>query len=542
MSANAGCRGCLSLTLPVFAPGIAKRGPASVKEELQRFHRGATGRGTRSAAGLGEGQRGPGAAPGCSPAPRPSPRRAELRAPWGGQAAPEPGGEGRGSLFGERPAPGREGGRGRRGRSAAPAGRAAGEWSHSAELLADSLRPLAPSLPPFLPSFFPSFPLPALWRLAKPARSTKGADTSQGRARRRQPEPPRSAQVPRPCPRIRVSSPATPLLPFPPLLLSSSSPRSSLSLSPRPSRSAAAGAAPRRRCRAGRCSAGPGREWLGISRQGNGVWGWQPVYACVRRGGGRHGGRGVPEEGLWGEEGIRRDAGKGGGWWKEGVRGRGAGADSCFPRTRSPLPRCRRGVGLPGGPRSPVPLPTPPPLPGAGGRCWAGRAGGGRAPPPDGASRTLPRSRRVGSGTPGTMPRLGGGWPAAPRLSPASAAVLLGVLCLPGAPASSLLTGTAGAGGAGPPAPGGIAREGRPEVCPPGLGQVSAATVPLSPPQKVFLLLFFPRPILPVSPRGFYLPEIWGMERNAESNSSAREEPLDFEEWFQHDRIPTNQH
>ncbi|NXD52284.1 BMPER protein, partial [Corvus moneduloides] len=40
------------------------------------------------------------------------------------------------------------------------------------------------------------------------------------------------------------------------------------------------------------------------------------------------------------------------------------------------------------------------------------------------------------------MPRLGRGWPTAPRLSPASAAVLLGVLCLPGAPASSLLTGS----------------------------------------------------------------------------------------------------
>lgn len=152
-----------------------------------------------------------------------------------------------------------------------------------------------------------------------------------------------------------------------------------------------------------------------------------------------------------------------GGDGKRGCGAEGQALTAAFPAPTVPsLPRCRRGVGLPGGPRSPVLLPTPPPLPGAGGRCWGGRAGGGRAPPPDGASRTLPRSRRVGSGTSGTMPRLGRGWPAAPRLSPASAAVLLGVLCLPGAPASSLLTGTAGA--RGPPAPGGIAREGRPEV------------------------------------------------------------------------------
>lgn len=78
--------------------------------------------------------------------------------------------------------------------------------------------------------------------------------------------------------------------------------------------------------------------------------------------------------------------------------GRGAGADSCFPLTHSPLPRCRRRVGLPGGTPSLVLLPNPPLLPGAGGRCW-----GGRAPPPDGASRTLPHSWRAAA-PPGGCP------------------------------------------------------------------------------------------------------------------------------------------
>lgn len=119
-----------------------------------------------------------------------------------------------------------------------------------------------------------------------------------------------------------------------------------------------------------------------------------------------------------------------------GPRGR---VDSCFPCTHSPLPRWRRGVGLPGGPRSPILLPTPPPLPGAGGLCWSGRAGVGGLRHPTARPGRCPTAC-------GTMSRIGGGWPAAPRLSPASAAVLLGVLCLPGAPASSLLTGTASRG------------------------------------------------------------------------------------------------
>lgn len=128
------------------------------------------------------------------------------------------------------------------------------------------------------------------------------------------------------------------------------------------------------------------------------------------------------------------------------MRGRGAGADSCFPRTHSPLPPVPPWGGTPRRAAVSRPAPHPPAAARRRGSVLGRACRGGRAPPPDGGSRTLPRSRRVGSGTPGTMPRLGRGWPAAPRLSPASAAVLLGVLCLPGAPASSLLTGTAGRG------------------------------------------------------------------------------------------------
>ncbi|XP_014745115.1 PREDICTED: kielin/chordin-like protein [Sturnus vulgaris] len=247
-----------------------------------------------------------------SPSAEPTPCRTpgaprERGSPGAGRGGPE-GAPSEGSGPGERPAP-----------AAAPAAaREGGEGSSAARVGSRGAEPLRgdpggqPPTPRSLPSLFPSFPLASRWRLAILPAARRGSDTSRGQARRRQPAPPRSAQVPRPCPRIRVS----------------------------------------------------------------------------------------------------------------------------------PLPRCRRGVGLPGGPRSPILLSTPPPLPGAGGRCWGGRAGGGRAPPPDGASRTVPHSRRVGSGTPGTMPLLGGDWPAAPRLFPASAAVLLGVLCLPGAPASSLLTGS----------------------------------------------------------------------------------------------------
>lgn len=49
--------------------------------------------------------------------------------------------------------------------------------------------------------------------------------------------------------------------------------------------------------------------------------------------------------------------------------------------------------------------------------------------------------------------------------------------------------------------------------------------------QKLFSSSFAPLSPFSVSPRGFYLPEICGMEGNAESNSSASREPLlDFEE------------
>lgn len=135
---------------------------------------------------------------------------------------------------------------------------------------------------------------------------------------------------------------------------------------------------------------------------------------------------------------------------EEGVRGRGAGADSCFPCTRSPLLRCRRGVGLPGGPLSPVLLPFHPYYPVAAAARRRGSvlrwAYGGR--PGSATRRRVPSAapQPAGSASPGTMPQLGGGWPGTPRFVPA-AAVLLGALCLPGALASSLLTGTGARGG-----------------------------------------------------------------------------------------------
>lgn len=133
------------------------------------------------------------------------------------------------------------------------------------------------------------------------------------------------------------------------------------------------------------------------------------------------------------------------------MRGRGAGADSCFPRTRSPLPRCRRGVGLPGGPASPFlpPDATPRPPFAPFSRSVLGRPLRGR--PGSATRRCVPEAAAPQPGT--MMPRLGGdGVATAPSLVPAAAAVLLGALCLPGAPASSLLTGKGAKGARSPPA------------------------------------------------------------------------------------------
>lgn len=158
------------------------------------------------------------------------------------------------------------------------------------------------------------------------------------------------------------------------------------------------------------------------------------------------------------------------------MRGRGAGADSCFPRTRSPLP----GVGLPGGPASPFLPPIPPPTPPL------------RNPGPGvGAGSGVPQAAAPAARSPGPCLGPAGarrGHPASSRPLPSSWAPSASLGRRP-PPCSQVRAGAAGARA--------------------GLGQVNGEDG--LPPLPFFLLSFF----FFFSPRGLYFIALWGAQGNA---------------------------
>ncbi|XP_064025960.1 BMP-binding endothelial regulator protein isoform X3 [Pogoniulus pusillus] len=124
-----------------------------------------------------------------------------------------------------------------------------------------------------------------------------------------------------------------------------------------------------------------------------------------------------------------------GGDGKRGCGAEGQALTAAFPAPTVPSPGAAVGWDSPAGHCLPSSSPRPAPRVGFG-AVVKGAAG---LPYPTARSGRSPAA----GGTPGTMPRLGEGCPAAaPRLVSAAAAVLLGSLCLPGVLASSLLTGS----------------------------------------------------------------------------------------------------
>lgn len=204
------------------------------------------------------------------------------KSPFGRQRPREAAGSGCGSLCcgcGERGGSTGDGGR-REGMPAAPAGQ---PWSGAPPRRS----PRAASVPPARPSFL----LPARWRPVEPARKHKRHwHKPECAARWRQPAPPLSAQVPGfwlrwTCPRIHVSSLLLLfylfLFFFPPLLLGP------LPFSP-PHPPSGRGRSPRRRGRAGRCSAGPGEGVAGhlpAGKRGLGLAACLCVCALLGEGG-----------------------------------------------------------------------------------------------------------------------------------------------------------------------------------------------------------------------------------------------------------------
>lgn len=120
--------------------------------------------------------------------------------------------------------------------------------------------------------------------------------------------------------------PPTPLLPFPLLLLLSSSSSRSSPFLPAPPAERPRAQPPDAAAGPGGARRGRGREWPGISRQGNGVWGWQPVCACVR---------------FWGRE-ARGPGGAGGGTMGRGRYKKGCGQGRGVMERGGVGPRGRR--------------------------------------------------------------------------------------------------------------------------------------------------------------------------------------------------------
>lgn len=295
-------------------------------------HRGATERGTPQVR-LGEAKRGPGSCRPAAPQPLEEAGRAQTP-PSPGLATPM----GRGSP-----------GAGRGGPRKSPLWVAADPGSgrlrlrefvprlprergqHRGRREGGSRRPRAGGQPrsaapprrfPRAASASPARPAPRSLAAGEtcPQAQAQAGLRSRGPARRRQP-PLLPAQVPgfaprRTCPRIHVSSPPYSAFTFSssPFLLFSSI----LCLSPRPTRRAAAGAAPRRRGWPGRCSAGPGEGVAGHLPAGK--WGLGlAACLCVCAPGGREAwGPGGAGGGTMGRGRYKKGCGQGRGVMERG--------------------------------------------------------------------------------------------------------------------------------------------------------------------------------------------------------------------------------